>query len=60
MGVVGAAEVPGSKPVSRTIILGRCRIIVWYCKTQGRMGYLHLRPKRYFFIETYKLANGFF
>ena len=40
------AEVPGSNPASPTMILGRCRIIVSYYKTQGRGVHLHLRPKR--------------
>ena len=29
------AEVPGSNPASPTMILGRCRIIVSYCKNSG-------------------------
>ena len=29
------AEVPGLNPASPTMILGRCRIIVLYCKTSG-------------------------
>ena len=40
-------EVPGSNPASATMILGRCRITVYYCKSQGRGGNLHLGPKKY-------------
>ena len=40
------AEVPISNPASPTIILGRCRIIMKYCKNlRGRGVDLHLRQK---------------
>ena len=48
------AEVLGSNPASPTMILGRCRIIVSYYKTQGRGVNLHLRPKR----DTKKTGTG--
>ena len=32
------AEGPGSNPASPTMILGRCRIIVVYCKISGKRG----------------------
>ena len=41
------AVVLGSNPASPTMILGRCRIIVSYCKNSlYREGNLHLRPKK--------------